>query len=226
MNDRKSDSMFSILIPKSRIGVIIGPKGKVKKELEKKGQIKLDIDSETGEVQLIPLSENYDPLLFLKAQYVIKAISRGYTPQKAMFLYNDNYHLEVISLKEMAQASPKKLQRYKSRLIGTNGKARRFIETATKTSIVIMGSTVSIIGKYENLLLAKEAIIMLINGAKHGHVYAMLTDKGKEIKKAEEKIWLDPKESEEQEFLFEEQDLEEEKLIDKAFEKLIEKYDE
>ncbi len=210
-----------LTIPKNRVGVLIGPKGSVKKEIEERGKVKLQIDSETGEVTIIPNSETDDPLLLLKTQNVVKAIARGYTPQKAMFLFNDGYFLDVISLKQFVHNNKAALTRIRSRLIGTKGKTRKTLEKLTKTSIVIMGSTVSIIGKYENMMLAKESILMIINGADQNKVYGILERKVKEIAKAEAELWKTQEEAESEKELQELFD-DDAPDLDEEFDKLIE----
>ncbi|RLF40506.1 MAG: RNA-processing protein, partial [Thermoplasmata archaeon] len=44
--------MRYVRIPRDRIGVLIGHKGEVKEEIERKTKIKLKIDSNSGEVQI------------------------------------------------------------------------------------------------------------------------------------------------------------------------------
>jgi ribosomal RNA assembly protein len=69
-----------VRIPKERVGILIGPEGKVKKEIECKLNVKLDIDKE-GSVT-IKLPENIpDPSVFLRAKDIVTAIGRGFTPK-------------------------------------------------------------------------------------------------------------------------------------------------
>ncbi len=209
------------MIPKNRVGVLIGPKGTVKKEIEKRGRVRLQIDSETGEVAIIPVDDS-DPLLQLRAQNVVKAIGRGYTPEKAMFLFSDNYFLEIINLKEFTRGNKSALIRIRSRLIGTRGRTRKTIERLTRTSIVVQGSTVSIIGKYENMLVAKEAVMMIINGVDQNKVYGILERRKKELDAGSDELW-----EEKTEGMDELSELigEEDEDLDAEFEKLIEDLD-
>ncbi len=212
-----------LMIPRNRVGVLIGPKGSVKKEIEERGQVQLRVDSETGEVTIIPRDpEHDDPLLLLRTQSVVKAIGRGYTPEKAMFLFNDGYFLEVINLKEFSHNNKARLIRLRSRLIGTRGRTRKTIEKLTRTSIVVQGSTVSIIGKYENMLLAKEAIMMIINGVDQNKVYGILEKRKKELEGDRSELWKEG-DGEEKEVaeLFADEDPD----LDKEFDRLIEDAD-
>jgi len=70
--------------------------------------------------------------------------------------------------------SDKKMKIIKSRLIGTGGKTRRMIENFSGCAVSIYGKTVSIIGRYNQMEIAKEAVNMIIRGAKHSKVYESL----------------------------------------------------
>lgn len=139
-----------------------------------------------------------------------------------MFLFNDGYFLEVINLKEFSHNNKARLIRLRSRLIGTRGRTRKTIEKLTRTSIVVQGSTVSIIGKYENMLLAKEAIMMIINGVDQNKVYGILEKRKKELEGDRSELWKEG-DGEEKEVaeLFADEDPD----LDKEFDRLIEDAD-
>ncbi len=161
---------------KKRIGVVIGTNGEMKTELENTLGVKIDIDSDTGEVDVKPdiERENYDPLNTLIAKKVIRAINRGFNPNKALKLKNDENMLEVINLSTILGKSTKKLKRIKGRLIGRNGEIREAIEQYAECYVSIFGKTISIIADHENLQIAKKAINMLINGMPHHTVLKYL----------------------------------------------------
>ena len=62
----------------------------------------------------------------------------------------------------------------KSRLIGTDGKTRKTVELLSNTKIVIYGKTISIIGDYINVGVARKAIELLLIGKTHATVYKWL----------------------------------------------------
>ncbi len=158
-----------VRIPKDRIGVLIGKKGRTRRRLERIGDVKIKVDSETGEVRIVG-TEQTDPLTFLKIVRIVKAIGRGFDPNTAMKLLRDDYYLEVINLKEHLGRNA--IRRQKARLIGTGGSARKRLEALTDTDIRIYGDTVSIIGDYESISLAKRAISRLaFEGSPHSVVF-------------------------------------------------------
>lgn len=170
---------------KSRIGVVIGSNGETKKEIEQRLGVSIEIDSKTGDVEIKPNmeSENYDPLNQLTAKKIVKAINRGFNPEKAMRLTDMDYELEIFNLIKILGRSDKKLKRIKGRLIGRNGEIRKAIERYAECFVSIYGKTVSIIADYENLQIARKAINMIINGMPHHTVLRFLEDKYSEKQK-------------------------------------------
>jgi ribosomal RNA assembly protein len=177
-------------IPKERIGVLIGPEGVVKKGIEEKLKVELQVDSITGDVTVMLTEKAEDPSMLLKAKDVITAIGRGFSPEHAFRLIRDeNALLEVIDLREFFGRSESDIRRVKGRIIGMDGKTRRIIEELTDTHIAVYGHTVSIIGDIEQVQIAREAIQMLIQGSQHSTVYRFLHRKRRELKKRMLELW-------------------------------------
>jgi len=155
-----------IKIPEERLAVLIGTSGKIKKLIEKKTKTKIIIDEDVlieGEALDVMIAEN-----------IVKAIGRGFAPETALELLDEEKCLVIIPLSE----DKKQLKRLKSRLIGTKGKCRHNIETYTKTKVSIYGKTAAIIGSYKNVAIADQAIEKLIKGAGHKGVYKFLETNG------------------------------------------------
>ncbi|NPA38419.1 MAG: RNA-processing protein [Candidatus Nanohaloarchaeota archaeon] len=162
-----------ITVPKDRIKVFIGKKGETRKKLEEALNIKLEIDVDKQEVKFY--FEN--PEDYLKIKNVLLAIARGFTPDEALELISDENTLYIIDLKDWYGKNKKTMHRYKGRVIGEHGSSRKKIEEYTNTKIVVYGKTIGIIGKHEDVMLAKEAIEMLLSGSKHSTVYNFLERK-------------------------------------------------
>ncbi|MHA2233069.1 MAG: KH domain-containing protein, partial [Candidatus Hodarchaeales archaeon] len=159
-----------IRIPLERVAVLIGQKGMTKLRLESEAKIELDIDSEEGNVEVIATDETEDPTIVWAVRDSVKAIGRGFSPQRALALLDPDVFLEVIPL----DGPPKWIQRMRGRLIGERGKTRRIIEQNTDAQISVFGQTVSIIGTLEEIRVAKDAIEMLLRGDRHSSVYRYL----------------------------------------------------
>jgi len=160
--------MQLVKIPSIRIEAIIGKGGKTKKEIEKKGNVSLNVDAE-GNVQI----SSDDPLSEWKAVDIVKAIGRGFEADTAMKLLRDEYALKIIDLKAIF-AKEKQRERFKARVIGTKGKAKKTIEEISGAQLCIYGNTIGIIGKIDEVDLADQGVRMLLGGAPHGVAYLVL----------------------------------------------------
>jgi len=69
-----------VRIPKERVAVLIGKKGKTKREIEERTGTRIEVDSETGEVFITSTEKTRDPLAVWKARDVVLAIGRGFSP--------------------------------------------------------------------------------------------------------------------------------------------------
>jgi ribosomal RNA assembly protein len=186
MTDELPEQMpAEVKIPEERVAVLIGKKGSTKKIIERIGECNLLIDSETG---IVEVQGRGDPLKSVITNSVIQAIGRGFNPEKALLLYQENFQLAVISLRDFANPGSKRISQIKARLIGTGGRTRQIVEELTTTAISIYGDTVSIIGDYVSMEFAKEAVTMLINGSKQRTVYTYLERNARDmrIRKIEE----------------------------------------
>lgn len=172
-----------IKVPQDRIGVIIGPEGKTKELIEKKSGTNVDVDSESGTV-VMESDESTDAFKALKAGETIKAIARGFSPEKALkLLDNEDLILDLIDISKISDA-PADLQRIKGRIIGRGGKTREIMESMTGARISVYGKTISIIGDADQIMTIRTAIDMLIDGAPHGAVYGYLERRRRELKKS------------------------------------------
>lgn len=169
-------------IPQNRVGALIGTNGDVKKSIEKLTGTILDIDSDDGTVYISPREDMEDPLGVWNANHIVKAIARGFNPEIAMKLIHDDIYLEIMKLPLYIGKSKKALARYKGRIIGKNGKTRELITELAEVDMAVYGKTVSLIGEMENVLVAKEAVEMILNGSRHKSVYAFLENKKETLK--------------------------------------------
>ena len=182
-----------VRIPKERVGVLIGPNGETKKLLERMLSVNLEVESDTGGVTIFLKEGAEDPSALLRAKDVVTAIGRGFSPEHAFKLIQDeNAVLDIIDLRTIFGRSESDIRRIKGRIIGMEGKTRRTIEELTDTHISIYGHTVGIIGNIENVQVAREAVQMLIEGRQHATVYGFLHRKRRELKKSMLELWEKP----------------------------------
>lgn len=153
------EMITTLKIPEKRMPILIGRNGETKRKIEAATHTKISVESE--------IEIKGEALNRLDAENIIKAIGRGFAPDKSLELLEEDKILYIIQL-------PENSERIKSRIIGTNGKARRNLERLTKTYVSVYGKTVSIIGSYENAETAKNAIEKFISGSTHKNVYRFL----------------------------------------------------
>jgi ribosomal RNA assembly protein len=182
-------------ISRERIAVLIGPEGKIKKQIEKMLSVQLQIESETGGITIMLAEDAEDPSSLFKTKDVVTAIGRGFSPERAFRLVRDEEAVfDIIDLRTVFGKSESDLRRVKGRIIGMNGKTRKIIEELTEADVVVYGHTVGIIGKVEQVEAAREAIQMLIRGSLHSTVYRFLHRKRTEFKKRMLELWEKPTE--------------------------------
>jgi len=184
-----------IRIPKERVGVLVGPDGKVKQKIEEKLMVELQIESESGGVTIVLSERTNDPSLLFRAKDVVTAIGRGFSPEHAFrLLRNEDDIFDFIDFRVIFGRSESDIKRVKGRIIGANGKTRKLIEELTDASVVIYGHTVGFIGTFEQVDVARNAVQMLIDGSQHHTVYKYLQRKRSEFKKQRLELWEKPEE--------------------------------
>ncbi len=150
---------------------------KILKEVRRRGEVEvalkelglLEIEGEGGKVWI--------------ATQVLKALDFGFKPQQAYKLFSDNYFLEIIDL-ELVFSNPKAIDRYKGRVIGSEGRAKHTLQELSGAFISISGNKIAVLGEFDDLQMAKEGILRILEGAPHTAVYAFLERKSKERKYA------------------------------------------
>lgn len=181
-----------VRIPKERVGILIGPEGKVKQYIEEKLQVRLEVDSE-GSVTIMLSEKAPDPSLLLKAKDVVTAVGRGFSPAVAFRLIrNEDDIFDMIDLRLIFGRSESDMKRVKGRIIGANGKTRKLIEELTEANTVVYGHTVGLIGSFEQVDAAHNAVQMIIEGCQHHTVYNYLQKKRTELKKQKLELWEKP----------------------------------
>ena len=151
-----------VKIPTARIPILIGKNKAVKRTIENKLDVKIVIDED---VQI-----EGEALNVMDAKNIILAIGRGFSPENAIRLMDEENTIAIIPISK----NEKDLKRLKSRIIGEGGRARLNIENLTGTKMSIYGKTVSVIGKPEDVENVVAVIEMFIKGFSHRAVYAFL----------------------------------------------------
>jgi ribosomal RNA assembly protein len=167
---------YDLKIPKQRVAVLIGEKGKDKRAIESRSNCKIEVNSE-GEVIIKGNSlDSYN------CSNVVKAIGRGCKPSVALILLKDDNGCEIVDIIDYSGKNKDKIKRVKGRIIGKEGRIRKSIEKITETNVVVYGKTVCIVGEMENVAIARGAVCDILKGAPQGPVFSVISRKIKELK--------------------------------------------
>jgi ribosomal RNA assembly protein len=173
--------------------VVLGREGATKTEIERAFKVKLNVNSELGTIEVTPSTDNDDPSTILRAKDVVTAVGRGFSPERAMKLVDDDMVLDVIDLREIFGKNDSDINRIKGRVIGSEGKMRHLLEEMTEAKVSVYGSTISIIGEFEAVTASRQAIEMLIKGKQHSSVYKFLRRTRSESKRRKTlELWENP----------------------------------
>tara|TARA_A100001037_G_scaffold306363_1_gene350982 strand:+ start:3570 stop:4259 length:690 start_codon:yes stop_codon:yes gene_type:complete len=168
--------------------VLIGKKGETRKGLEAAAKVSIDIDSSTGDVSIVWDPAKTDPVKMMKFPELIKAIGRGMSPKKAIKLMEDDCYFQLYDMKEWVGKQHLQQKRMRGRLIGSEGKIRRFIEQNTGCEMAVYGTTVVLIGDESGLPIASNAVERILRGSEHGTVIKALERERRDQKLAARRL--------------------------------------
>lgn len=108
------------------------------------------------------------------AEQVLRALTAGFPPERAFKLTNDEWFLEEVDIEAAMRGSRRGVERQKARIIGAGGKAKKTLEELSGAYLSISGDRVVILGRYEDIAGAREAVLEMLEGTPHANVYANL----------------------------------------------------
>lgn len=106
------------------------------------------------------------------AKNILTAIGRGFDADTACLLAKDNYYFSYIDLRQLF--NEKRLRQIKARIIGKNGKTKKYIESVTSVKMSVYGHTVGFIGTITEVKEAETAVHTIIDGSTHKLAYSRM----------------------------------------------------
>lgn len=167
--------MREVRIPEDRVAVLIGEGGETKERIAE--TIDCDIEVQDNLVTI-----DGEPLDEMDGQKIVKAVGRGFNPEKAMKIAERDKMFHIIDISNYASTENSR-DRLKGRVIGRDGETRRHLEKEGNVDITIYGKTVGIIGYVQNIEIVSEVIKQLLNGRSHSSAYNYLEKNQAKIKR-------------------------------------------
>ena len=140
-------------------------------------QMKCDMrmNLKTRKVELRTTPETEDSSSLQKCCDFVQAFVLGFDIQDSIALLRlDDLYIECFEVKDVKTLKGEHLSRCIGRLAGKGGKTRFTIENATRTRIVIADTHIRILGSFQNIKVARDAICGLILGSPPGKVYSRM----------------------------------------------------
>lgn len=143
-------------------------------------QIRFNPKTRSVELKTSELTEDQGALQ--KAQDFIEAFMMGFEVQDAVALLRlDDLYIDSFVITDVKMLAGDHLSRAIGRVVGHDGKTKYAIENATRTRIVVADQKVHIMGTFQNIALARDAVCNLIIGAPPGKVYNQMRNVAKRM---------------------------------------------
>eukprot|EP00803_Ostreobium_quekettii_P000688 evm.model.scf_314EXC.13 EVM.evm.TU.scf_314EXC.13 scf_314EXC:73974-77858(-) len=129
----------------------------------------------TRKVEVKTTKKQGDTGILQKATDFVQAFLLGFEVRDAIALLRlDDLYVDSFEVKDVKTLHGEHLSRCIGRLAGKNGKTKFTIENATRTRIVLADSKIHILGSFQNIRIARDAVCSLILGSPAGKVYSKL----------------------------------------------------
>ncbi len=172
------------------LGRILTHEGRNIRHLEKEFKTKIIINKGKTEADFLINGKNsVQEYLILE---ILEALAVGFDLETAMLLKDEEFVFKKVELKKYVHGG--RLEVVKGRIVGSQGKSKRVIQSLSECDLCLCDNNISIIGRAENVELASRALESLIRGSKHANVFKALEEGRKSIR--EEELLLDELEEE------------------------------
>lgn len=136
-------------------------------------QVRMNVQRRCIEIRTSKLTKDIGAIQ--KGADFCKAYSLGFDVNDAIALLRlDDLYLDSFEIKDVKTLHGDHLSRAIGRIAGQDGKTKFTIENASRTRIVLADTKIHIMGSFQNIKVARDAIVSLILGSPPGKVYSGL----------------------------------------------------
>ncbi len=172
---RLAREMRLFTLPSKRLARLLKNNAKFMRELEERAKVSVRVKKETRADANLEIEGDAEGEWV--AEQVLRAVDIGFDPKIAFKLFSDNVYMEVMDLGLLLRRNERAISRYKARIIGTEGKARKSLEELSEAYIAVSDDErVGILGEFDSVRAAKEGITRILEGSPHGTVFAYLRE--------------------------------------------------
>ncbi|GJQ10542.1 hypothetical protein GpartN1_g2827.t1 [Galdieria partita] len=136
-------------------------------------QVRMNLKSRMVELKNGPETDDFGALQ--KGEEFVRAFLVGFQVSDALALIRlDDLFVDTFEVRDVKPLHGDHHSRAIGRVAGKDGRMKFTIENATKTRIVLTDTRVHILGSYQNIQFAKNAVVSLILGSPPGKIHNKL----------------------------------------------------